>query len=129
MAKMRKNCTDLLAGKDQRDFVLVAWLAPHLRAMGVPVWEHDDREIGLQRAPDSALRQDFAIYSQIRQEGTEVRGTQLRRVSLRIEEYVLFDPMDIGLFGTKAIVASANNCPHLVQKFGHVRLLVGGLQR
>jgi hypothetical protein len=43
-------------------------------------------------------------------------------MSFRTEEYVLFDPMDLSLFGTKAIVASANNCPHLPQQSGQVRL-------
>jgi hypothetical protein len=42
------------------------------------------------------------------EEGTHFRGFKFGRVPLRMEDYVALDPVNVDLFGTKAIVASAN---------------------
>jgi hypothetical protein len=56
----------------------------------------------------------------VREEAADVRFRKLRRVALVVEEDILFDPLQVSLFGTYAVGFSSYKVTDLFQEFGHI---------
>ncbi len=62
---------------------------------------------------------DFAIYSQVGEEGGEMGLAQGRRVLKSVKNDIFFVPMDVGVFGAAGIAALADGVAELVfESFG-----------
>jgi hypothetical protein len=63
---------------------------------------------------------DLPRLCEMREEGADLGGTELCGVLLAMKKDLLFDPVDVRLFGAVAVVALPCEGAHLFQKLRHV---------